>query len=106
MSDLSNALGSLVSALFLPASAFIYVTLIRQIAARRSTSNAESAKTFGWPEAILAAALVSFLFLNALAGVSQNPIRLSSRDLAANFLFTLVVVFFVSSFFKLPRLVL
>jgi len=104
MSDLSNALGSLVSALFLLASAFIYVTLIRQIAARRSKSNAESAKTFGWPEAILAAALVSFLLLNALAGASQSPIRLSSRDLAANFLFTLVVVFFVAAFLKVRRL--
>ena len=104
MSDLSTVLGSLVSALFLLASAFIYVTLIRQIAARRSTSNAESAKTFGWPEAILAAALVSFLLLNALAGVSQNPIRLSSRDLAANFLFTLVVLLLVAAFLKLRRL--
>src|SRR4029077_14513423 len=103
MSDLSTVLGSLVSALFLLARAFIYVTLIRQIAARRSTINAESAKTFDWPEAILAAALVSFLLLNALGAASQNPVRLSSRDLAANFLFTFVVVFFIAAFLKLRR---
>jgi membrane protease YdiL (CAAX protease family) len=104
MSDLSSALGSLVSVLFLFASVFIYITLIRQIAARTSPSNAESARTFGRPEAILAAALVSFLLLNVLAGASQNPLRLSSRDLAANFLFTLAVVFFVATFLKLRRL--
>ena len=104
MSDLSSALGSLVSVLFLFASVFIYITLIRQIAARTSPSNAELARTFGRPEAILAAALVSFLLLNVLAGASQNPLRLSSRDLAANFLFTLAVVFFVATFLKLRRL--
>jgi uncharacterized protein len=104
MSDLSSALGSLVSVLFLFASVFIYITLIRQIAARTLPSNTESARTFGRPEAILAAALVSFLLLNVLAGASQSPLRLSSRDLAANFLFTLAVVFFVAAFLKLRRL--
>jgi uncharacterized protein len=104
MSDLSSALGSLVSVLFLLASVFIYVTLIRQITARTSPRNAESGRTFGRPEAILAAALVSFLVLNVLAGASQNPLHLSSRDLAANFLFTLAVVLFVTAFLKLRRL--
>jgi uncharacterized protein len=104
MSDFSSGLGSLVSALFLLVSVLVYVTLIRQIATRRSTDNAESIRTFSLPEAILAAALVSFLLLNAAAGASRNPMRLSSRDLAANFLFTVVVVFFVATFLRLHRL--
>jgi membrane protease YdiL (CAAX protease family) len=104
MSDFSSGLGSLVSALFLLVSVLVYVALIRQIATRRSTENAESIRTFSLPEAILAAALVSFLLLNVSAGASQNPMRLTSRDLAANFLFTVVVVFFVATFLRLRRI--
>jgi membrane protease YdiL (CAAX protease family) len=104
MSDFSSGLGSLVSGLFLFISIFIYVTLIRQIATRRSTDNAESIRRFSLPEAILATALASFLLLNVLVGTRQNPMRLSSRDLAANFLFTAVVVFFLAAFLRLRRL--
>jgi uncharacterized protein len=103
MSDFSSGLGNLVSAVFLFVSIFIYVALIRQIASRGSTENAEI-KTSGLPEAVLAAALVFFLVLNVLAGAGQNPMRLSNRDLATNFLFTLVVVLFVAAFLRLRRL--
>jgi membrane protease YdiL (CAAX protease family) len=104
MSDFNSAFGSLVSALFLFASIFIYVTLIRQIGSRRSASGAEFARRFGMPEAVLAAALVLFLLLNVLAGHSQAPIRLSNRDLAANFLFTLTVVLLVAGLLRLRGL--
>jgi membrane protease YdiL (CAAX protease family) len=104
MSGLSSALGSLVTALFLFASIFIYYTLARQIAARRSATDAGPARAFGLPEAILAAALVSYLLLNVVAGRSQSPAHLSNRDLAANFLFTLAVVVFIVVFLKIRRL--
>jgi uncharacterized protein len=104
MSALSSAAGSLVSAIFLFASIFIYVSLTRQIASRNSASNAGSIRTFGLPEMILAAALISFLLLNVLGAGSQSAMHLSSRDLAANFLFTLVVVFFIAAFLRLRRL--
>ena len=102
MSDFSSGLGSLVSGLLLFISIFIYVTLIRQIAVRRSTGTAESTRTFGLPEAILATALVWFLLLNVLAGPSQRPVHLD--DLKINFLFTALVVFFVAAFLRLRRL--
>jgi uncharacterized protein len=104
MSGLSSALGSLVTALFLFASIFIYYTLARQIAARRSATDARPARAFGLPEAILAAALVSYLLLNVAAGGAPGPAHLSNRDLAANFLFTLAVVVFIVVFLKIRRL--
>jgi membrane protease YdiL (CAAX protease family) len=104
MSGLSSVLGNLLSAFFLFASIFIYTTLVRQIAVRRSPTNTEPTRTFGLAEAILAAALISFLLLNVLAGGLQSSVRLNDRDLAANLLFTVAVVFCVAVFLRLRRL--
>ena len=85
----------------------IYVTLARQIAARRSISVSDTLgappapRTFGLPEAFLAAALIFFLLLNITAAVEHSRAQLSDRDLIANVLFTLFVVFFIAAFLKL-----
>ncbi len=111
--SLFTALAAALNLLFLLAGIYIYVSLIRQVRARRLTE-AQAAPgeligtgptmTFGLPEAILAAALISLLLLNFLASLSRSVMQLSTRDLALNFLFTLVVVFFVAGFLKLRRL--
>ena len=104
----ASALGAIAGALFLLASIYIYVTLIRQISARRSTTEsspgAAPLKTFGLPEAILAAALISFLLLNVVASLSRSTAQLSDRDLRANLLVTILVVFFVAVFLKVRGL--
>jgi len=104
--SLFTALGALIVFLWLAVGTCIYVSLIRQIRARQSdttsTSSVGSPRTFGLAEAVLAAALVSLLLLNLIAAISRTTItQLSNRDLVANFLFTLVVVFFVAAFLKL-----
>jgi uncharacterized protein len=104
--SLFTALGALIVFLWLAVGTYIYVSLIRQIRARQSdttsTSSVGSPRTFGPAEAILAAALVSLLLLNLLAAISRTTItQLSNRDLVANFLFTLVVVFLVAAVLKL-----
>ena len=106
-SAFSSAIGGLFVILVVLIGLAIYVTLARQIAARRSISVSDalsappSPRTFGLPEAFLAAALIFFLLLNITTAVEHSRAQLSSRDLIANVLFTLFVVFFIAAFLKL-----
>jgi membrane protease YdiL (CAAX protease family) len=103
---LSGALWTLLGSLIVFTGAFVYITLIRQIKARRTIANAEIAaaprKTFGLPEAFLATGLVLFLLMNVTAAFGRRtPVQLGSRELMVNFLFSLFIVFFVAAFLKL-----
>ena len=106
-SAFSSAIGSLFVALIVLAGLAIYVTLIRQIAARRLPTAtdgvvaAPAPRTFGLPEAILAAALIFFLLLNISAAIGHSRAQLQDRDLIANLLFTLFIVFFIAALLKL-----
>jgi len=101
----SSALWTLFGSLIVLAGVFVYLTLIRQINARRATASEEPGvapgKTFGLPEAFLATGLVLFLSMNVTASLRHGPVRLTSHDLIANLLFTLFIVFFVAAFLKL-----
>ncbi|PYL98748.1 MAG: hypothetical protein DME27_04115 [Verrucomicrobia bacterium] len=102
----SGALWILLGSLVVFVGILVYATLIRQISARSANVVAEVssplAKTFGLPEALLAAGLVLFLLMNVSASFQRHaPMQLSNRDLVANFLFTLFIVFFVAAFLKL-----
>lgn len=101
----SSALGSILIVLLVLVGLAVYLTLVRQISARKSNAglaaDAPPPKTFALPEAFLAAALTLFLLLNIRAAVGHTPIQLNDRDLVANFLFTLFVVFFIAAFLKL-----
>jgi membrane protease YdiL (CAAX protease family) len=90
--------------LFLLLGACVYLALILQISARTSpigASAAGGAKSFGLPEAILAAALTAFLLLNISASVSRPSVELNARDLLANLVFTVVMVLFIAAFLKI-----
>jgi membrane protease YdiL (CAAX protease family) len=101
----SSALWTLFGSLIVLASVFVYVTLIRQISARRSTAvpgpDIAPTRNFGLPEAFLATGLVLFLSMNVTASLRHGPVRLTSHDLIANLLFALFIVFFVAAFLKL-----
>ena len=99
-----NALGNIVFALFLLTGVFIYVSLIRQISTRTPPSSEESNRTFGVPEAIVAALLISFLLLNVFVSVSRPTRQLTSADLAANLVLILVIVVMLAGFLKLRGL--
>jgi len=65
-------------------------------------STVEPRKTFGIPEASLAAGLVLwFLLISVTASLRRSPIQLSDRDLVLNFLLTLIIIFSVAAFLKL-----
>jgi membrane protease YdiL (CAAX protease family) len=101
----SSALANLLIALLVLAGLAVYLMLIRQIKVRRSTTEATPGaapvRTFGLPEMFLAAALILFVLFNITAAVGHSSIQLTSRDLIANLLFTLFVVFFIAAFLKL-----
>src|SRR5260370_27466237 len=83
----------------------IYSALAWQIRTGRTAAGVdrgvEARKTFGLPEAFLAAGLVLwFLLISVTASIRRSPIQLSDRDLVLNFLFTLVIVFSVAAFLK------
>jgi len=92
---------NLLALLYLLLSVYVYISLIRQIGARTSVPARGPTKTFGLPEAILAAALVLFLLLNISASASHPSVELSSRNLLANLLFTVFVVLFIMTFLQL-----
>ncbi|HST30544.1 MAG TPA: CPBP family intramembrane glutamic endopeptidase [Chthoniobacterales bacterium] len=106
-SAFSSALGNIFIALLVFAGLAIYLTLIRQISARRSltvegTAVAPSLRAFSLPEAFLAMALILFLLLNIIASFGRSvPVHLNGSDLVANFLLSLFIVCFIAAFLKL-----
>jgi membrane protease YdiL (CAAX protease family) len=109
--NLSAALGavpnfvfSVLFPLYLLASVYIYVSLVRQISARRSTSPTGSTRTFWLPEAVLAAALIFLLLLNISASFSNRSVQLNARNLLENLLFTVALVLFIAVFLRLRGL--
>jgi membrane protease YdiL (CAAX protease family) len=96
-------IGVVFFALYIIASAYVYLSLIYQISTRtRNAFGADAATTrsFGLPEAILAAVLILFLFLTIGASVSQPSIQFSPRNLLANFLLTGCVVLVIVTFLQ------
>jgi uncharacterized protein len=105
----SSALWILLGSFILFAAAFVYFTLVRQISARRAGLSPDidvaPRKTFGLPEAFLAAGLVLFLLINVTASFQRkSPVQLTNRDLIANFLFTFFILFVIAGFLKLRRI--
>jgi len=104
---INTLFGFLFWLLFL-AGCFVYTALVRQINARPEIS-ADNAgvltnRTFGIPEAVLAILLICFLLLNVIVSVSAPSTPLSSRDLAANLVLTVVVLLILVGFLELRRL--
>jgi membrane protease YdiL (CAAX protease family) len=103
----------IIYAFWFVAGAFVYVALVRQINARRSTSpdplinpgseTAPPQKTFGLPEAILAGVLIFLLLLNVFASISHPSVELDSRNLVSSLLVTVGVVVFIAAFLTLRR---
>jgi len=108
-SALSSALANIFVALLVFAGLAIYLTLIRQISARRAVSTDATQlappRTFGLPEAFLAIALILFLLLNIIVSFGRStPVTLRPEDLRANVLFSLLVIFLIAGFLTLRRI--
>ena len=107
-SAVSTALGNIFGALLVLAGFAIYITLIRQISARKlpladvTGNNLPQPRTFGLPEAFLALGLSLFFLLNIIASFEERvPAHLDNRALVANFLLSLFIICLVAGFLKL-----
>jgi membrane protease YdiL (CAAX protease family) len=100
---LLSALGSVVNALFLVASIYIYISLLRQIGTRQTDPGLEPGRRFGLPEAAVAVALATLFTLNSIGAGSAQIVNLRTRDLIANGIFAAGLVAFITVFLKLRR---
>src|SRR2546423_6813129 len=96
-----GALGSIANALFLVASIYIYVSLLRQIAGRSLDAAVSGERRFGLPEAVLALALSTLFVFTSLGASAARTINLRTRDLIGTALIELGLVGFVALFLKL-----
>jgi hypothetical protein len=97
----SAALAAVAQALFLVASIYIYLALVRQIAARDNVAGEETERTFGLPEVFLALVFATLFTLNAAAASSHSgKLVMGSRELIANGLISAAVFVFIAAFLK------
>jgi len=101
-----NIVFGVLSLLYVLASLYVYTSLIHQISARKPGSVGANApaRTFGLPEAILAALLILFLLLSIGASVSRPSIDFSKDMLLWNFLLMVFLVLFIVTFLQLRGL--
>jgi uncharacterized protein len=92
---------SLFFVLWLFVSAGVYFAVIFQLSRRTLAGTAGSAKRFGLPEAFLAVGLIFYLLLLISGSSSRASVQLSTRDLLANLLFSVVIVLIVVTFLQL-----
>ena len=101
----STALAAVAKALFLVGSVYIYLSLVRQIAARRESATEEPQRTFGFPEVVLALALATlFTFSVANATAQTTRVLLGSRELILNGLISLAMFLIVAGLLKVRGL--
>jgi membrane protease YdiL (CAAX protease family) len=97
---LAPILWSLVSVLWFVGGLYVYVALIRQISVRPPPLPAETTpvKTFGLPEAMVAAFLMSLLVINLVKGSPPQASDLNTKELIFNFILTALVLFILIAF--------
>jgi uncharacterized protein len=100
---LPGALGSIANALFLIASIYIYVSLLRQIAGRRLDATVTTDRRFGLPEAVLALALSALFILTSLGASGARPVNLRTADLVGTAVVELGLIAFIAVFLKLRK---
>jgi membrane protease YdiL (CAAX protease family) len=101
----STASGAVINALYVVACVYVYVSLIRQIAARISTNALEpSGPTFGFAEAVLAVALVAFFLATITVSLSAEPRKIGTREIIFEVVFQVGLLLFIVAFLRLRRL--
>jgi len=98
-----NIVLGILSILYVLGSLYVYASLIHQISAQRlgGVETNVLARTFGMPEAFLAALLILFLSLSIAASVSHPSIDFSAHTLLGNFLLMVFLVLFIVTFLRL-----
>jgi uncharacterized protein len=98
---LVSAVGYVLFVVWLVVGAYIYISLARQIGTRLTTPAEPLTKSFGFPELIVALLLISFLLMNVFISISTPQTSLSTRDLVANLILTVVVLLILAGYLRL-----
>src|SRR6478672_1373781 len=98
--DFLSAVGSIANALFLIASVYIYVALLRQIN-RRERDPIDTARGSAAAEVALAGFVIAVFAFSSLGASSAQIVRLRTPDLILNAVVAIGVVLFVAAFLKL-----
>jgi membrane protease YdiL (CAAX protease family) len=96
----SDALSGAVGNILLLAGVYVYVSLIRQISARPPSFSTDAPKTFGLPEAVVAALLTLFLLLSVIGSIKAPSPALTTRDLVLNLVLVIVVLLILVGFLQ------
>ena len=101
-----TALSAVTNVLFLIGGIYIYLSLVRQIAARTSTRIEDpEQQTLGWPDALLAVMLAALFAFSVAAGASSGEkLTMGTRELIANGLISAAIFVFVAAFLKIRGL--
>ena len=95
---LAQAVWVITIAIWLVIGLYVYSALVRQISVRATPLPAPGMKRFGWPEALVAALLMSLLLLGLIRGNGAPESKLNTQDLINNFVFTAVIVLLLGGF--------
>src|SRR5437763_12968448 len=84
----SGALWTLLGSLVVFVGILVYATLIRQISARSVTieQRPRELRTFGWPEGLLPALLVSILLWGIMTSIGRSALSLDTPERVENLL--------------------
>jgi membrane protease YdiL (CAAX protease family) len=103
-----TALGAVLNALFLVISVYIYVSLFRQIVARRSTTALDPPpiRTFGIPEVAVALALLALFLWAVFLWLYADParMRVDFQGVVTGLFFNIGLLLFLVAFFRFRRL--
>jgi membrane protease YdiL (CAAX protease family) len=100
-----NAFFNLLFWVFFFVGFYVYVALVRQLSSRVPVeADLGETRTFGLPEAVIALVLITFLLWSAVTSFSGQSSNLSSRDLAANIVFTVVVLVVLAGLLEVRRI--
>jgi uncharacterized protein len=96
----TTALAAVLNTLFLLGGVFIYLALMKQIAARaRYVDVPPESRPFGIPEAVVALLLGALFTVNAFAAASRTgKVVLQTGDLVFNALISLALLVFIAAF--------
>lgn len=97
------ALAAVLPALFLGAGVYIYAALVRQISVRIAEPSADSGRSFGWPEAALAAFFVLLFLYGLAASTIRDVSRVQTRDLLESTVLSIGLLLFIGAFLRLRR---
>ncbi len=100
-----NAFVNLLFWAFFGVGFYVYIALVRQLSSRVPVeTDPGEMRTFGLPEALIALLLITVFLYNTVKTVSTQSVALSSRDLAANIVVTVVVLVVLAGFLELRRI--